>query len=179
MHRAGAPNADLGTTNTGGVYVFVKNGNTFEQKQVLLPFVQVWANCGDAVMMRGNHLIVSCPRANIGSMTYAGSVEVYRYNPATRNTAPFTWVQQLTSPVLAAFTYTGYAVGMNDEGTRLSFSNRGVSGVGMMVEYKLVNDKFVYESQIDGTVMNNYFGESAQYPVSSWSFLPIHLLLLE
>jgi hypothetical protein len=156
---------DTAGTNAGAFFVFVKTGSKFEQKQVIYPSRTTYAYCGDAVMFRGDYLIVSCQRAQVGTFTNAGTVEVYRYNAAKRATAPFEWVQSLTPPTLMSTTYSGAAVGMNDEGTRISFSSRAVSYTGQVVFFQLVNDKFVFEGTIDGTVTYSYFGEAAQYPV--------------
>ena len=117
-------------------------------------------------MMRGDYLIVSCLRKHIGAFTNVGSVEVYRYNSAKRSTAPFEFVQTITTPTIVSNSYSAATIGMNDDGTRVSFSSRGVTYAGQVVFFELINDKFVYEGVLDGTVTYGYFGESSMYPVS-------------
>jgi hypothetical protein len=179
----GGPRITVDTfSSAGAVYIFVKEGNTYEQRQVLNREPTAISYCGDAVMFRGEHLLVGCFQRTTGSVSYSGGVDVYRYNAAKRTTSPFEYVQTLTTPVLMSSGQAGKILGMNDEGTRASLSSRGTSGLGTLEFFKLVNDKFIHESTMEGTTSAAQFGDAACYPVCNFevprlSFVT-HALLL-
>ena len=75
----GAPNSDSGETNSGAVYIFQREGETWSQRTKLISDVPAsWTNFGRAVAIDGNYVIVGRPYGDGSS--YAGAAYVFAFD---------------------------------------------------------------------------------------------------
>eukprot|EP00730_Choanoeca_flexa_P018533 TRINITY_DN9014_c0_g1_i1.p1 TRINITY_DN9014_c0_g1~~TRINITY_DN9014_c0_g1_i1.p1 ORF type:complete len:915 (+),score=266.04 TRINITY_DN9014_c0_g1_i1:103-2745(+) len=165
----GNMNADVRSTNYGHFLVFARDGSKFNEVQVgYVGATQRWANCGSAVVFRGDYLAVACARRNVGTQTYAGEVTIYKYNAAKRKKDPFSSVQTITEPTPTSYRYFGNLVTMNEDGSRMAI--RSNTNSGTIYYYKLVNGKFVADGVVSVSSESN-FGRGYIYPGSSYSLI--------
>ena len=149
----GTPNADVGGTAAGGVYVFNRVGDDWERMgRVDPPTAQLNMNFGSAVAVEAGTLIVGTPRED-GAGTDSGAVYVYSADATT-----WSLVQRIVPPDEAAWKQFGWSLSL--QGDTLAVGVPGDSEFGpyqgAVYLFTNTNGQWLFSEKVDGQIAGDY-----------------------
>ena len=154
-------NDDQGTGDSGAVYIFHRNGATWEQQVKLTAWDKGWGdNFGDSVAKDGDYLVVGASGDDTPAGANAGSVYIFHWNGTT-------WENQarLMASDGASNDYFGSKVAINGDYVVVGSPNDDTSAgtdAGSVYVFKRDGTHWAEQSHFipSGTAANDNFGST-------------------